>query len=159
MHKGYLYIVLGLFILFLFGGCATTPIGQGSISSSSILEVQIKNKDAQIANLSTALEDERRQKQLLLETIAERDEEIKQLTSVLQKKKRTIADSSKSREYYFFVIAIQVALRNAGFQPGLIDGRVGERTQAALKNFQSANGLPADGRIDKQTWELLRNYL
>jgi len=159
MHKGYLHTALGLSILFLFVGCATAPIGQGDVGSLTALEAQIKNKDAQIASLSTALEDERRQKQLLLETIAKRDEEIKQLTSDLQKKKMIIADSPKSREYYFFVIAIQTALRNAGLQPGLIDGRMGQRTQAALKNFQSANGLAADGRVDKQTWELLRNYL
>jgi hypothetical protein len=154
MHKSYLCLVLGLFILFILSGCVAT-----SVRESSSLPAQIKNKDVEIADLTAALESERAAKQHCLETVAERDKKIKQLTIALQKKQGIVTDSPKSRGYYFFVIAIQTALRNAGFPLGLIDGKFGERTQNALKNFQKQNGLSVNGRVDKRTWELLRNYL
>lgn len=41
--------------------------------------------------------------------------------------------------------AWQSALRNAGFDPGPIDGLWGPRTEAAVRAFQSAQGLSVDG--------------
>jgi len=154
MDKRNSCLALGLFILFILGGCVTTPLKQ-----PSSLSTQIKNKDAQIADLAAALESERQAKQRCQEAVAQRDKKIEQLTIALNKKQGLVSDSPKSRDYYFFVIAIQSALRNAGFPLGLIDGKFGERTRNALKNFQKQNGLGEDGKLNKRTWELLRNYL
>lgn len=52
---------------------------------------------------------------------------------------------------------IQLALRNAGYNPGKIDGRLGKQTREAIKAFQIANNIPADGKVGKQTWDALRN--
>jgi lytic murein transglycosylase len=41
--------------------------------------------------------------------------------------------------------AAQAALRAQGFDPGEPDGRIGTRTRAALRGWQQARGLPADG--------------
>ena len=46
---------------------------------------------------------------------------------------------------------IQEALRDKGNDPGTIDGIVGPKTREALKSFQTANKLPATGRIDNET--------
>ena len=46
---------------------------------------------------------------------------------------------------------LQVALDRRGFSPGSIDGIAGEQTYAALRAFQSANGLPTTGRLDDAT--------
>lgn len=46
---------------------------------------------------------------------------------------------------------VQARLRDAGFDPGPIDGRFGPRTEAALRRFQAASGLPVTGRIDAET--------
>ena len=51
---------------------------------------------------------------------------------------------------------VQRALQEAGFSPGLIDGRTGRRTRSALKAFQSAKGLKASGEVDRKTWQALQ---
>jgi Putative peptidoglycan binding domain len=45
----------------------------------------------------------------------------------------------------------QIALRDAGFEPGQIDGMMGPKTQSALRQFQAAQGLPQTGRLDATT--------
>ncbi|UCD15068.1 MAG: peptidoglycan-binding protein [Candidatus Omnitrophota bacterium] len=54
---------------------------------------------------------------------------------------------------------IQRALKNAGFDPGPVDGRKGAKTNKAIKSFQKARSLKADGVIGPKTWEELRKYL
>lgn len=49
---------------------------------------------------------------------------------------------------------IQTALRNAGHNPGPIDGVIGHETMAAVKSYQRANGL-ATGGITMKTLESL----
>lgn len=41
--------------------------------------------------------------------------------------------------------SIQILLRDAGFNPGKVDGILGGNTKKAVKAFQQANGLSADG--------------
>jgi peptidoglycan hydrolase-like protein with peptidoglycan-binding domain len=45
----------------------------------------------------------------------------------------------------------QQALRDKGFDPGPIDGVMGPRTTAALRDFQSKEGLMATGQLDADT--------
>ncbi len=54
---------------------------------------------------------------------------------------------------------IQSALKNAGFYNGSIDGKIGKETKKAIKDFQKANGLNADGIIGRKTWAKLQKYL
>lgn len=54
---------------------------------------------------------------------------------------------------------IQMALKNAGFYKGPIDGNIGAKTRQAIKEFQTANGLKADGIVGRRTWEKLNKYL
>jgi uncharacterized protein (TIGR02594 family) len=49
------------------------------------------------------------------------------------------------------VTEIQQALQKAGFDPGSVDGAWGRRTIAAVKAFQQARGLTADGIVGPQT--------
>jgi uncharacterized protein (TIGR02594 family) len=49
------------------------------------------------------------------------------------------------------VTEIQQALKAQGFDPGDIDGAWGRRTIAAVKAFQQARGLKADGIVGPQT--------
>ncbi len=41
----------------------------------------------------------------------------------------------------------QAALKAAGYDPGAIDGVIGVGTRTAIRNWQRANGLPADGYL------------
>ncbi|MHB8872503.1 MAG: polysaccharide deacetylase family protein [Myxococcaceae bacterium] len=53
------------------------------------------------------------------------------------------------------VALLQRGLAEAGFDPGTSAGTFGASTTAALKSFQSAKGLTADGVAGPKTWEKL----
>ena len=45
----------------------------------------------------------------------------------------------------------QTALHAAGFDPGPVDGRLGPKTQAALRAYQHAHNLRPTGTLDRET--------
>ena len=53
------------------------------------------------------------------------------------------------------VKAVQQALKDKGHDPGEVDGKMGPKTQAALRDFQSKEGLNASGRLDAATMSKL----
>jgi len=53
------------------------------------------------------------------------------------------------------VYAAQYLLKNAGYNPGTIDGAYGPNTQNATLAFQKAKSLAADGVIGVNTWAAL----
>ena len=144
-------IMFSLFILFFLGGC-TTAGKRGDDYEKQILRKRISFLENKIADLTNILEKEKEKKQDLQEMLGQQEQGIRQ-------KRVNISPEAGTKDYYYFVIKIQTALRNAGFNPGLIDGNMGTRTHVVLKEFQKANSLPVSGRVDKQTWTLLRKYL
>ncbi|KAA3451360.1 hypothetical protein C7I87_07135 [Mesorhizobium sp. SARCC-RB16n] len=53
------------------------------------------------------------------------------------------------------VLKAQILLDRARFSPGLIDGRQAENFTKAVRAFQAANALPADGKLNRETWDKL----
>lgn len=53
------------------------------------------------------------------------------------------------------VVELQRTLDQLGYDTGPLDGVAGVRTSAALREFQSCNGLPPHGRLDRSTRSLL----
>lgn len=53
------------------------------------------------------------------------------------------------------VTQLQTLLKNAGFDPGPIDGIFGSRTQSAVIAFQRSKGLTPDGVVGVLTWTAL----
>jgi peptidoglycan hydrolase-like protein with peptidoglycan-binding domain len=49
------------------------------------------------------------------------------------------------------VMTAQQALKDKGHDPGMIDGRMGRHTRAALADYQKAEGLKVTGRLDDDT--------
>ncbi|OGX40665.1 MAG: hypothetical protein A3C53_00115 [Omnitrophica WOR_2 bacterium RIFCSPHIGHO2_02_FULL_68_15] len=69
------------------------------------------------------------------------------------------ASSSLPAEGAVRIRAIQQALQGAGYAPGAIDGKMGQRTQKAIREFQEAHGLSVDGKVGPKTWAKLESYL
>lgn len=54
---------------------------------------------------------------------------------------------------------VQQALKNAGYDPGTIDGKFGTKTMDALRSFQKKNQLNPDGKVGVRTLNVLAGYL
>lgn len=135
-RKPVVFALLSIFIL-LISGCATTSKNtdleiQGLRNQVSVLETELQNKDEEINSLKESL------------------------AKVEQKKEASTEEAVKSKPR---PKEIQIALRNAGYNPGKIDGRVGRQTKDAVRAFQRANKLPVTGKVNEDTWDLLKEYL
>lgn len=53
--------------------------------------------------------------------------------------------------YGGFISRVQEQLRALGFDAGPVNGDFGEKTQAALAQFQLSRTIPASGQLDDQT--------
>jgi len=53
------------------------------------------------------------------------------------------------------ILKVQVLLDRARFSPGEIDGRQGENLKKAIAAFERWQGVPADGKLDRETWTKL----
>ncbi len=53
------------------------------------------------------------------------------------------------------LIRAQILLERARFSPGAIDGLAGSNMRQALKAFEAAQGLPADGELDAEVFRRL----
>lgn len=127
-------LVVFLLVLSLIG-CATPRAKQA----------QIKELQNRIATL---------ERELLA-----KDEEMRFLEKELYRGKIETKLGEKEKTLAITPKRVQQALRNAGFYKGSTDGNIGLQTRQAIKEFQKANGLKADGIIGKRTWEKLSKYL
>lgn len=55
------------------------------------------------------------------------------------------------------VKTLQILLNGYGAQCGTVDGDFGSKTDTAVKKYQAAKGLAADGIVGAQTWDKLLN--
>ena len=143
--------LLGVFVLtafvFTLTGCATVRKQrdeiQGLRNQVSAMESQLQAKDQEIGSLKAALDKVEQEK-------------TTEITVEKGKKAKKIIPEVKSRPHGK---QIQVALKNAGYYSGKIDGKIGKQTKDAIKSFQTANNLKADGKMGKETWKLLSENL
>ena len=49
------------------------------------------------------------------------------------------------------VKAVQQALKDKGHDPGEVDGKMGPKTQQAIRDYQQKEGLKTTGRLDSET--------
>ncbi len=134
-------VLLGVVLVFLFSlsGCATTRkndelLNQGLRNKVLALESQLNEKDNEINSLREAL----------AQSSEVSSEKVSKVSEV--KERPTVKQ-------------IQTALKNAGYYQGAVDGKIGKNTRQAIRDFQKANNLPADGKVGKKTWAVLKVYL
>ncbi|MDD5154879.1 MAG: peptidoglycan-binding protein [Candidatus Omnitrophica bacterium] len=142
-NKLVLLIVLAGFVTAL-SGCATgrkkTDMEmQGLRNQISVLQTQLQAKDEEINSLKESLNK------------AEEQSALEERTTG-----RMAMRETKSRPT---VKQIQTALKNAGYYSGAIDGKMGRKTREAVRAFQRANNLTVNGKVGRQTWNLLKGYL
>ena len=145
MLKKVLGLVLVTVFLVSLSGCATARKQndleiQGLKNQISVLESQLQSKDEEINSLK--------------ETLASQPQPKEEAVKCAKKKK--VIGEVKSRPS---IRQVQIALQNAGFDPGLVDGKMGKQTREAIKSFQRAHNLPADGKVGRKTWGELKEYL
>ncbi len=83
-------------------------------------------------------------------------------TGYVNKKTWEVLNRIYQAEFDFEKIDVnqtQSALKNAGFDPGPIDGKLGPKTKRAIKEFQKSKGLPRSREIDPKTWRELKKHL
>ncbi|MDO8662827.1 MAG: peptidoglycan-binding domain-containing protein [Candidatus Omnitrophota bacterium] len=145
--KVFVFLFLVVFAAAL-AGCATSGAVkqkdmevQGLKNQISVLESQIQSKDQEISGLQDALNK------------ANEQPKVEPVTEVKEKA------GSEVRPHHLSNKEVQLALRNAGFDPGKIDGHMGKQTRDALRAFQKAHNLTANGKANKKTQALLSGYL
>lgn len=149
---GYVFLALITFLSMTISGCS---------SAQKKLSEEVKGIKTKVDTLETRVEGVEA-KQTETERLAmeqtQKSEEAKTerahfggKSNVEIRHKRGSKDRERVRE-------IQSCLKNAGFYNGEIDGVKGRKTRAAIKKFQKANGLNADGSVGKRTWEALSKY-
>jgi len=133
-------ILLSILVVLDLAGCATTK--------KESRKAEVQQLQGQVGDLETQLK--------------QRDEEIQGLETELEK-----SESAKGAEARASLAnvgkaspkQIQTALKNAGFYDGPIDGKIGKNSKKAIRAFQEANGLAADGMVGNKTWSKLKAYL
>lgn len=83
-------------------------------------------------------------------TITPTQETTSTAAPVLSEEEQKLAHNNKQ---------IQQALKSAGYYQGEIDGKLGPVTRKAIREFQSAKGLTADGKVGPKTWAELEKVL
>lgn len=147
-RKVFVFSLLVIFAVSL-AGCATTACKQkdlelqGLKNHVSLLETQIQTKDEEIKGLQ--------------EAVAKSNEQ--QAAAISAPVTKETAGSSEMKSHRLTVKEIQTALKNAGYDPGKIDGHIGKQTRDALKAFQKAHNLVANGKSNKKTRDALSVYL
>jgi hypothetical protein len=72
---------------------------------------------------------------------------------------RSSRDTGTTSNRSSFTQMVQSALARAGYDPGAADGVMGEKTAAALRNFQRDRHLKVTGSATPATWQLLSKYV
>jgi len=132
----------GISALFL-SGCATT--GKNVTRENDNLKIQIQNLETQIQKKDAEIDSLRR-------SLSSTTEEKYAAANPRAFNRGLLSERPSGKD-------IQIALKNAGFDPGAADGKLGKKTRQAIRDFQKANGLDVDGKVGRRTWEVLGPYL
>lgn len=128
----------------LLTGCATASPG-ARLKDSDALKARVDSLENQVASLSHRLEE-----------VAAGQPAALPDDAVQSSLPRRAAESAKKR---MTLRQTQRALAAAGHYQGTIDGKPGPKTRKAIKTFQQAQGLKADGIVGSATTEALAKYL
>ncbi len=137
MVKIFLVLVLGIAFL---QGCATTS---PSSSSAMVLENRVQALENRLAVVEADL------------NVAGTPSSAASFDAMLAGEKPAAVGSASGMTNK----DVQRALKNAGYYAGPIDGKIGPKTRAAIRELQDDMGLKVDGIAGRNTKEKLFKYL
>ena len=150
-RKNLAFAVVAMVTVFLVSGCSTVP--KKFKEEVSGIKSKVDTLDSRVGTVeSKQAESERmvsQQSQTIEELRAQREKMV--TTNISTRSAAPVRVRGHVKE-------IQICLQNAGFYKGKLDGVKGKSTKKAIKEFQKANGLKADGKVGPKTWELLSKY-
>ena len=150
MFRKLAVLTVGFVFLLGLSGCATGKRkqmemeNQGLRNQVSVLQSQVQSKDEELNSLKDQLA---------------KSSEVTTTKEVTVSKKSAKNRGYVSKKPRTREMEIQIALRNAGFDPGIIDGKISKQTVSAIKDFQKANHLKVTGSVNRRTWRHLKVYL
>lgn len=136
----YFRVLLIILLVLNLSGCATQRKSQ-----------QIQDLQARVGQLENELKDRQDKIDILEMELEKTSKEMFAGARVAKKSEKTSYKKTSKN--------IQIALRNAQFYNGPIDGKIGKNTKNAIKEFQKRKGLNADGVVGKNTWAELKKFL
>ena len=152
--------VIGITLMSALIGCTTTK----QPASISHLETRVSFIESQLDDQSRDLT----QIKSSIEEISIRMQSRTISTKPVSKAQKTTqtppSQASKTKNQQILRVPVipqkvQIALQNAGYYNGAIDGKLGSGSKKAIKDFQKDHDLESDGIIGKKTWAELKNYL
>lgn len=146
--KNMLYPVLIFFVILALSGCSTAP--KKYHEEMTGMKTRVETLESRVDTVETKQAEAEK-------TMADRGEAPKESkydgeTSNIEIKPRFTKTKEHTKD-------TQLALKNAGYYKGSIDGVKGKATRKAVRAFQKANGLTPDGIVGKKTWDLLSKHL
>lgn len=146
----YAFGALFLGTLMLTTGCTTKKRYERDMTA---LQGQISSLQSEVARLDQSLKDT----ETALKTVQDRGTTAGTGTAF-----GSLAESGPVYRtpsgFELPTLAIQKALKNAGYYQGDMDGKVGTRTKEAIRNFQRDQGITPDGVCGRQTWSRLKSF-
>jgi murein L,D-transpeptidase YcbB/YkuD len=116
------------------------------LTGCAIFEVEgLKDKVDVLDERVTSIEDQLGQKEESVTYVSK--------VKIEEAKPQVAADVSMTNR------EIQIALSNAGYYDGSVDGKLGPKSRRAIKGFQGDNGLKVDGVAGPETQRVLIRYL
>ncbi len=155
----YLKLFAGFLLMTSLVGCATTR-SNGDLSASGELQTRITQLEDQLEQKDEEINDLKDEVQSLSDDVRRTGSSS---SKRMAKSDSSSSDSAGKKEGTIRVNVnpdqVQLALKNAGYYTGTVDGRIGEKTKKAIAEFQKAHNLNADGVVGKKTWDELKTYL
>ena len=158
MRKNIFFPII-LFVFFI--GCTSTvrptALNQLQIQLSQ-MERQLDEKDQEIADLKYQVAELSHQMEGM-----EKDSHTPASSGKIEKTSTMTSENvSQAQRIIRVAVApedVQLALKNAGYYTGEVDGNAGTKTKRAIEKFQREHGLKTDGVVGEKTWSELKGYL
>jgi peptidoglycan hydrolase-like protein with peptidoglycan-binding domain len=139
-------LLIGTIVL---SGCSTVP---------KKVKEEVQTLQGRVDTLESRVEGVEGRQAELEKAASDQSQDLEEIKLKAQRVRLNMSPKAKSGVPRTETMEIQTCLKSAGFYHGAIDGVKGRATKKAIRAFQKANGLRADGVVGPKTWELLNKY-